>query len=145
MLRNVCLPPFREVGLVYQVDLFQREVFEQKAEGKSLYLHPERNQNDIPSTETDPVTDILSLLVCGLRPFSCVRLFATQWTVACQAPLSMEFSRKNTGVGCHALLQGILLAQGSNPHLSCLLHWQVGSLPRVPPGKPCLSLKVKSK
>ena len=23
---------------------------------------------------------------------------------------------KNTGVGCHALLQGILLTQGSNPH-----------------------------
>ena len=25
--------------------------------------------------------------------FSCVRLFATPWTVARQAPLSMEFSR----------------------------------------------------
>jgi len=24
---------------------------------------------------------------------------------------------KNTGVGCHALLQGIFLTQGSNPHL----------------------------
>ena len=26
--------------------------------------------------------------------------------------------------------------QGSNPHLLCLLHWQPGSLPLVPPGKP---------
>ena len=26
--------------------------------------------------------------------FSCVRLFVTLWTVACQAPLSMEFSRQ---------------------------------------------------
>ena len=43
---------------------------------------------------------------------------------------------KNTGVGCHALLQGIFLTQGSNPHLLCLLHWQVGSLSLVPPGKP---------
>ena len=43
---------------------------------------------------------------------------------------------KNTGVGCHALLQGIFLTQGLNPHLLCLLHWQVGSLPLVPPGKP---------
>ena len=34
---------------------------------------------------------------------------------------------KNTGVGCHALLQGIFLTQGENPHLLCLLHWQVGS------------------
>ena len=32
---------------------------------------------------------------------------------------------KNTGVGCHALLQRILPTQGSNP---CLLHWQAGSL-----------------
>ena len=46
-------------------------------------------------------------------------------TVACQAPLSMDSPGKNTGVGCHFLLQGIFLTQGSNQHL---LHWQVGSL-----------------
>ena len=39
---------------------------------------------------------------------------------------------KNTGVGCHALLQGIFPTQGSNTHLSCLQHWQAGSLPLVP-------------
>ena len=33
---------------------------------------------------------------------------------------------KNTGVGCHALLQGILSTERSNPHLLCLLHCQVG-------------------
>ena len=33
---------------------------------------------------------------------------------------------KNTGVGCHALLQGIFPTQESNPHL---LHWQAGTLP----------------
>ena len=43
---------------------------------------------------------------------------------------------KNTGAGCHALLQGIFLTQGSNPHLVCLLNWQAGCLPLVPPGKP---------
>ena len=32
------------------------------------------------------------------------------------------FSGKNTGVGCHFLLQGILLTQESNPHFLCLLH-----------------------
>ena len=37
---------------------------------------------------------------------------------------------------CHALLQRIFLTQGSNPHLLCLLHWQAGSLPLAPPGKP---------
>ena len=35
---------------------------------------------------------------------------------------------KNTGMGCHALLQGIFLTQVSNPHLLCLLHWQACSL-----------------
>ena len=43
---------------------------------------------------------------------------------------------KNTEVGCHALLQGIILTQEWNLHLLCLLHWQEGSLPLVPPGKP---------
>ena len=40
------------------------------------------------------------------------RLFATSWIVACQ-----DSPGKNTGVGCHALLQGILATQGSNPVL----------------------------
>ena len=39
-------------------------------------------------------------------------------------------------VDCHALLQGIFLTQGSNPHLFCLLCWQVYFLPLEPPGHP---------
>ena len=39
-------------------------------------------------------------------------------------------------VGYHALLQGIFLTQRSNPCLLCLLHWQAGSFPLAPPGKP---------
>ena len=50
------------------------------------------------------------------------------------------------------LLQVIFLTQGSNPPLSCLLHWQMSSLPLVPPGKPtfkqyhdiCLSVRLHS-
>ena len=34
-----------------------------------------------------------------------VQLFATLWTTALQASLSMGFSGKNTGVACHFLLQ----------------------------------------
>ena len=55
---------------------------------------------------------------------SCPTL-ATPWTVAHQAPLSMGFSRQDTGVGCHALLQGIFLIQGSNlrlPHCRQILY-----------------------
>ena len=70
-----------------------------------------------------------------LSHFSHVQLFATPWTIACQPPLSMGFSGKNTGVGCHVLLQGIFLTQGLNPCLLHLLPWQAGSLPLAPPWK----------
>ena len=46
------------------------------------------------------------------------------------------FSGKNTGAGCHCLLQGIFLAQGSNPCPLQLLHWKADSLPTVPRRKP---------
>ena len=45
---------------------------------------------------------------------------------------------KNTGLGCHSLLQGVFLTQGSNPGLlPCrwILSYQ-DSLPSEPPGKP---------
>ena len=42
---------------------------------------------------------------------------------------------RNTAVGCHFLLQGIFLTQGSNSCLLCLLHRQACSLSLVPPGK----------
>ena len=39
-----------------------------------------------------------------VKSLSSVRLFATPWTAAYQAPPSMRFSRQSTGVGCHCLL-----------------------------------------
>ena len=42
-------------------------------------------------------------------------------------------------MGCHSLLQGIFLTQGSNPHLLHILPWQAGSLSLAPPGK-CLDI-----
>ena len=53
-----------------------------------------------------------------------------------------DFPGKNTGVGCHFLLQGIFPTQGSNSHLLCLLHWQTLSLPLAPPGKPFVTLGI---
>ena len=46
------------------------------------------------------------------------------------------FQARNSGVGCHFLLQGIFLTQGLNLCLLGLLNWQVDSLPLMPPGKP---------
>ena len=62
----------------------------------------------------------IGFLFCILvewKSLSYVRLFVTPWTVAHRAPLSVEFSRKNTGVGNHSLLQGIFPTQGWNPGL----------------------------
>ena len=47
-----------------------------------------------------------------------------------------NFTGKNTGEGCHFLLQGILPTQRQNPSLLCLLRWQADSLTPAPPGKP---------
>ena len=54
----------------------------------------------------------------------------------CQAPLSIAFASKNSGVGCHPLLQGIFPTQGWNPCLLLLLHSQAGSFLLVSAGKP---------
>ena len=43
---------------------------------------------------------------------------------------------KNTGVGCHFILQGIFPTQGLNSRLLHLRHWQADSFPPVPCGKP---------
>ena len=66
---------------------------------------------------------------CMLSCFNCVTL-CDPMDHTCQAPLSLG----NTGEGCHFLLQGNL----PGPCLLPLLHWQAGSLPLVPPGKPWL-------
>ena len=51
-------------------------------------------------------------------------------------PRPWDSPDRNTGVGYHAFLQGISPTQGSNQRLFCLLHWEVGSLPLAPSGKP---------
>ena len=62
------------------------------------------------------------------QQLSRVQLFATPWTVATRLLCPQDSSDKNTGVGCHFLLQGIFPTQGLNLSLLCLLHWQSGSL-----------------
>ena len=52
--------------------------------------------------------------------------FATPWTVAYRLLCPWDFPGKNTGVGCHFLLQGILPTQGN-----CLVAELVKNLPAV--------------
>ena len=66
---------------------------------------------------------------------SCVRLFAIQWTVACQAPCPWDSPGKSTGVGCHFLLQGIFPTV-TEPGFPA---WWVDSLPLSHQGRPLIS------
>ena len=50
--------------------------------------------------------------------------FVTTWTVACQAPLSMELSRQEYWSGLPFPTPGYLPDPGIEPHLSSLLHNQ---------------------
>jgi len=67
------------------------------------------------------------------RALSCVRRFATPWTVAARLLCPWNFPGKNSGVGCHFLVMGIFPTQGSNPSVLHLLHWQADSLPLALP------------
>ena len=60
----------------------------------------------------------------------CFWPFAASWILAHQPPFCpWNFPGRNTGAGCHFLLQSIFLIQGLNPSLLCLLLWQADSLP----------------
>ena len=76
---------------------------------------------------SDPILMGACMHACLL---SCVRLFATPWTTAHQAPLSMGFSRQEYWGRCHFLLQRFIqtrdwtcLACVSCPSRQILYHW----------------------
>ena len=79
----------------------------------------------LPSSVFHMDTLLNVAVTCMPSCFSCVQPFATPWTITHQTPLSIKLPGKNTGVGCHFLLQEIFPSQGSSPHL---LHWQVYTL-----------------
>ena len=57
-------------------------------------------------------------------------------TLAARLLCPWDSPGKNTGVGCHFLLQGIFSTQRLNPHLLGLLHWEADSLPLSHLGSP---------
>ena len=71
-----------------------------------------------------------------LFSFSCSVVFDSLWPHGLQPARFLcpwDFPGKNPGVGCHVLLQGTFLTQGSN---LCLLHWQADALPLRHQGGP---------
>ena len=75
----------------------------------------------------------VSLCVHVSAVLSHVRLFVTPWTVACQAPLSMGFSRQECWSGLPFPSPGDLPDPGIEPALPAL---QANCLPLSPQGRP---------
>ena len=67
-----------------------------------------------------------------------IQLFATTWTVAHQALLSLGFSRQDYWSGLPCPPPGDLPNPGMKPTSLHLWHSKVGSLPLVLPGKPII-------
>ena len=72
-----------------------------------------------------------------MKSLSCLRLFATPWTVAYQAPPSMEFSRQEYWSGLPFPAPGDLPDLGIEPRSPAL---RADTLPSEPPGKPWSSV-----
>ena len=80
--------------------------------------------------------------VCTLRGFSRVRVFATPWTVARQAPLSMGFSGQEEWSGLPRPLPGDLPHPGIKPTCPVSAALAGGFFTFVPAGKPVLDHTV---
>ena len=89
------------------------------------FYHPQRNP-----------TSVYCVCVCTLNSHSVVSNFLSPFGLLLARLLCLWDSPGNTGVGCHARLQGIFPTQGWNLCFLCLLHWQAASLPLAPSGKP---------
>ena len=78
---------------------------------------------------------------CVPSCFSHVQLCVTLYTVACCIPLSMGVSREKYWSGLLCSSPGSSRLRGRT--CLSLLHWQAGSLPLAPPGKPQTHLSWK--
>ena len=76
--------------------------------------------------------------ILKVKSLSRVRLFATPWSVACQAPPSMAFSRLECWSGVPFPSPGDLPNPGIEPGSPAL---QADALPFEPPGKPHTLIK----
>ena len=59
--------------------------------------------------------NLWNIIVCVLSRFTCVQVFATLWTVAQQAPLSMGLSRQEYWSGLPCRPPGDLSHPGTEP------------------------------
>ena len=71
-------------------------VYDVRASWVALVVKNPPANAEMPETQFQSLgwEESLEMCACVLSHFSCVQLFATPWTVAHQAPLSMGFSRQ---------------------------------------------------
>ena len=94
---------------------------------ESLYL------SGVHWTATLTSLYLATLGTCCLVAKLCLTLLRPRELYHARLLCPWDSPGKNTGVGCHFLLQGIFLTQESNP---CLLHWQAGFFfTTEPPGQ----------
>ena len=70
---------------------------------------------------------ILNFFLTDVLSHSVMSDSATTWRPA-RLLRSWAFPCKNLGLGCHFLLQGIFLSQGSNVSVLYLYHWVTGNI-----------------
>ena len=100
---------------------------------------PQKREQSVNSDSAGQGGHILEQMIvcaCVLNRFSHVQLFATSFTVACQAPLSMGFSRQEywSGLLCPPL--GDLPVLGIKPRSPASPELAGGFLTTSAPGKP---------
>ena len=86
-----------------------------------------KNQRRMSCEDRDSLAQLLFISACMLSCWVLSDSLQPYGLSPTRLLCSWDFIGKNTGVGCHFLLQGIWLNQGSNLHLLCLLHWQTDS------------------
>ena len=96
-----------------------------------FYNSQVKNDHNYWSSETPMYQYFPSLLWLKVKSFSHVQLFATPWTVAHQAPLSMGFSRQEYWSGLPFPSPGALPNLGIEPRSPTLQ-----AFTSAPPGKP---------
>ena len=95
-----------------------------------------KNLSDIQSWQFIGLNGFaLIILEVKVKLLSHVRLFVTPWTVAHQAPSSMEFSRQEYWSRLPFSSPGVLPDSGIEPRSPTL---QADALPSEPPGKPII-------
>ena len=80
------------------------DVYFQKARHNKTYQFKFSDRYDDVNLFPTGFTLFMCITLFWAQSLSCVRLFATPWTVAQQGPCPWDSPGKNTGVGCHVHL-----------------------------------------